>query len=299
MIGCMHNILIVDDQADILRILEREFRRHGEYSVAIANNPSDALDAMDKTPVELVISDVRLGNQTGFSLLQQVNQRHPGVGTMLMTAYRSPAYRQQADALGVSFFLEKPFPVATLITAVERFFQHRAAQAEAAQAPKSTTASGEMNTMAHFKAQDLVQLFCLNGRSVRISMTVLPDQPPGYLYIQRGRVLHAEYGKLKGEEAFHYLLQRDDVTLSLQDWTEPVEESIQLPWEHLLLESARQTDDVNAADSEMIEEMGDLVPLPFSAASPVQPLPPPLADPFADFWNVAQIPSAPATPSGK
>ena len=114
-----HNILIVDDQTDILRILEREFRRHGEYSVATANNPTDALDLMGKSPVELVISDVRLGAHTGFSLLQEVNQRHPGVGTMLMTAYRSPAYRQQADALGVSFFLEKPFPVtivpATLI----------------------------------------------------------------------------------------------------------------------------------------------------------------------------------------
>jgi len=155
--GCMQrNILIVDDQTDILRILEREFRRRGEYAVTTANNPADALQVMENSPVELIISDVRLGKQTGFSLLQEVNQRHPGVGTMLMTAYRSPAYRQQADALGVSFFLEKPFPVATLVTAVDRFFQHRSA---AQDEPKKAPDNGEMNTMAHFKAQDLVQLF--------------------------------------------------------------------------------------------------------------------------------------------
>src|SRR5882762_2092252 len=101
------SILIVDDQTDILRILEREFRRRGEYMVATANNPADALEAMDRSPVELVISDVRLGNHNGFSLLEEVSQRHPSVGTMLMTAYRSPSYRQQADALGVFYFLEK------------------------------------------------------------------------------------------------------------------------------------------------------------------------------------------------
>jgi YesN/AraC family two-component response regulator len=283
----MHNILIVDDQSDILRILEREFRRHGDYLVATANNPSDALDVMDKSPVELVISDVRLGNQTGFSLLQQVNQRHPGVGTMLMTAYRSPAYRQQADALGVSFFLEKPFPVATLITAVERFFQQRVAQVEA----QKTTESGEMNTMAHFKAQDLVQLFCLNGRNVRITLNVGPDQPPGYIYIQRGRVVHAEYADQKGEAAFQLLLQKPDAALSLQDWDSAVETTIQAAWEHLLLEAARQQDS-SGEEEEFIPDMGDLIPLP------AHPVPIALADPFADFWQVAQIPTpTPVTPA--
>ena len=276
----MHNILIVDDQTDILRILEREFRRHGDYSVATANNPSDALEVMDKSPVELVISDVRLGSQTGFSLLQQVNQRHPGVGTILMTAYRSPAYRQQADALGVSFFLEKPFPVATLVTAVDRFFQQRLSQAEA----QRLTETGEMNTMAHFKAQDLVQLFCLNGRNVRISMTAGPQKEVGHIYIQRGRVLHAEFGALKGEEAFHAMLKENESTLSLQDWEPTVEPTIQSAWEHLLIESARQmdTDGGEAEPSEMIPDLPPPAPV-------VLPLPPALAEPFADFWKVALI----------
>jgi len=286
-----HNILIVDDQTDILRILEREFRRHGEYSVATANNPADALDLMGKSPVELVISDVRLGAHTGFSLLQEVNQRHPGVGTMLMTAYRSPAYRQQADALGVSFFLEKPFPVATLVTAVERFFEQRASEAEAQKAPPPS--EDEMNTMAHFKPQDLVQLFCLNGRSVRITLNFQPGKPTGYLYIQRGRVLHAEFGDLKGEEAFHALLHDANSSLSLQDWTAPVEQTIQSDWELLLLEAARLIDlhnDENASET-LADPSQPLVPIP-TPAPVTPPLAPALAEPFADFWKIAQMPLA-------
>ena len=277
-----HNILIVDDQTDILRILEREFRRRGEYSVATANNPADALDLMEKSPVELVISDVRLGTHTGFSLLQEVNQRHPGVGTMLMTAYRSPAYRQQADALGVSFFLEKPFPVATLVTAVERFFEHRAAQAEA---PK-TASSDEMNTMSHFKPHDLVQLFCLNGRNVRIALTFDSGKSPGYLYIQRGRVLHAEFGELKGEEAFHALMHESDSNLALLEWNDSVEQTIQASWEHLLLEAARQLDSIQEEEN-AANEIRDDDSKPAASVSPPAPA---LASPFEDFWKIAQIP---------
>jgi CheY-like chemotaxis protein len=277
------NILIVDDQTDILRILEREFRRHGEYSVATANNPADALDLMEKSPVELVISDVRLGTHTGFSLLQEVNHRHPGVGTMLMTAYRSPAYRQQADALGVSFFLEKPFPVATLVTAVERFFEHRASQAESPKAP----ASDEMNTMSHFKPQDLVQLFCLNGRNVRITLNFNSGKSPGYLYIQRGRVLHAEFGDLKAEEAFHAMIHKPDCNLALQEWNEPVEQTIQASWEHLLLESARQLDAVQEEEN-IEEDIQDDNPKPAASLRPPSPA---LANPFDDFWKIAQMPS--------
>jgi len=278
-----HNILIVDDQTDILRILEREFRRRGEYSVATANNPADALQLMEKSSVELVISDVRLGTQTGFSLLQEVNQRHPGVGTMLMTAYRSPAYRQQADALGVSFFLEKPFPVATLVTAVERFFEQRASEAEAQKTPPPS-GEDEMNTMAHFKPQDLVQLFCLNGRSVRITLNFGAEKPMGYIYIQRGRVLHAEYGDLKAEEAFHALIHEPDSQLALQDWNTPVEQTIQSDWELLLLESARQLD----LNSE--EEVPDTIEEVFKREPPSPALAPALAEPFADFWKIAQMP---------
>jgi len=279
-----HNILIVDDQTDILRILEREFRRRGEYSVAIANNPAEALELMGKSPVELVISDVRLGTDTGFSLLQEVNQRHPGVGTMLMTAYRSPAYRQQADALGVSFFLEKPFPVATLVTAVEHFFENRAAQAEVEKSPAITPGENEMNTMAHFKPQDLVQLFCLNGRSVRIALNFGSGKPMGYIYIQRGRVLHAEYGDKKAEDAFHAMIHEPDSQLALQDWNDPVEQTIQTDWELLLLESARQLDASNEEDVKTTVEE----PKPTITA---QVLPPILEDPFADFWKIAQMPA--------
>lgn len=265
-------LLIVDDQADIIRILEREFKRQGDTSVLTATSKLEALEKMKRAKVELVVSDVRLGTDTGFALLEEINQQHPGTGTMLMTAYRSPGYRQQADALGVSFFLEKPFAVATLVTAVERFFQHRAAQAEAAKqsAQKDTTA------LNHFKPQDLIQLFCLNGRQVRLELRFSAKLPSGYIYIQKGRVLHAEFAGQEGEKAFYTMMHLPDAKLNLEDWTNPVPQTIKAGWEHLLLESARQTDHEEFSESEMIHDVD----------TPVETE---KVDPFADFWKVADI----------
>jgi len=148
-----YHLLIVDDQSDIPRIIEREFVRRGDYAISTATNPTEALATLARCAIDLVISDVRLGQHSGFALVREINARHPGTGTMLMTGYRSPAYRQQADALGVFSFLEKPFPVETLVIAVEQFFQARLA-------PDTTTLpapSGETERAARrFKTASVI-----------------------------------------------------------------------------------------------------------------------------------------------
>jgi two-component system response regulator GlrR len=259
------SLLIVDDQTDILRILEREFRRRAEYTVATANTPTEAMAQLAKNKVDLVVSDVRLGPHNGFALLQEINVKHPGMGTMLMTAYRSPSYRQQAEALGVAYFLEKPFPVETLIAAVDRYFSERENVTQPVAA--KTTETTEMNSMAHFRPHDLVQLFCLNGRSVRIMIEGVDGQGPSYLYIQKGRVLHAETPTARGEEAFHSIINRPDSPLSVQEWPQEVEPTIHLGWEHLLFESARLADTAREESYPVLD------------------------DPFADFWKIAQLPA--------
>src|ERR1700761_2156245 len=97
-------ILVVDDQEDILLILEREFRRVAGLSVSTAGNIADALAKIAVKQIDLVISDVRLKAESGLDLVRQINQPFPGTGTILMSAYRSPSNRQQADELGVVLF---------------------------------------------------------------------------------------------------------------------------------------------------------------------------------------------------
>lgn len=287
-------ILFVDDQEDILRILEREFIRTGDYEVHIARSPAEARRMLQRVAVELVIADVRLGEETGFQLLRDLRETHPGLGMMMMTAYRSPGYRQQADALGVAFFIEKPFAVNTLLRAVERFFLTR-------EAPRPTMATaagprGNYDALSQFKVQDIVQLFCLNGRSVTMQLTFPGEATRGVVVIREGRVAHAEFGTLIGEPAFYRIVAHDQVEFQLDEVGDTLyPDSIEASWEFLLLESARMTDEGIAgapadfdaaaavADQHHANEPVYATPQPAKQAAPAD-------DPFADFWKKAQLP---------
>lgn len=263
-------ILIIDDQDDILRILERELVRTYQCTVFSAINSVQAFEQLEKHPVQLIISDVRIGEENGFQLLRAIRSRYPNIGLMMMTAYRSPGYRQMADELGVAFFIEKPFAISMLAKAVDRFFNQRAAQLPP---PPAALATGKNSALEHFSIQDLVQLFCLNGRSVLITVTISPMHPVGYLFLQKGRVVHAEWGSQKGEEAFYSLLMHQSPQLGLEDCDREIPASITSSWEQLLLESARRVDEA----SEVVEVTGSAAP-----AKPPQ-------DPFADFWKSANL----------
>jgi len=246
------SILILDDQQELLVIIEREFRKKDHFAVSTATSISDALRILAQTPINLVISDIRLGEESGFTFASILAQQYPSVGVILMSAYRSAANRQQAEALGAVKFLEKPFTIAKLIGVVDEYFTHKDehfTQKSSTEMTKSTTrlpfSTGATRSLSHFKAQDLVQLFCLNGSAIMISVKEINGQKSGTIYIQRGQVLHAEMGDLAGVEAFHALMALPKSELAVNDWDRLVTQTIATPWEHLLLTSAVQNDHNN------------------------------------------------------
>jgi CheY-like chemotaxis protein len=243
------HILIIDDQTDILLILERKFREIAGVSVKSTGSLAEALSLLASKPFDLVISDVRLGRDSGFDLVREVNRSYPGVGSILMSAYRSSTNRQQAEALGVILFLEKPFQIAELIQAVKDYFEAKenpqpgpglSVPAAHAAAPELT----RTNSLSHFKLEDLVQLFCLNGRNIQITITPQESAPIGEIYIQGGQMVHVDFNGMTGDEGFLALMQLQDPKLKVKDWTSPVPVTVESGWDKLLLQSAIQTDEL-------------------------------------------------------
>lgn len=127
----LRQLLIIDDEEDILHIIQRELVKIYPCTVHTATTSVETFNVLEQSPVELIISDVRLADELGFNLLQGVRSRYPHIGLMMMTAYRSSQYRRLANELGVLSFIEKPFAISTLAKTIERFFTQR----EAAQQP--------------------------------------------------------------------------------------------------------------------------------------------------------------------
>jgi response regulator RpfG family c-di-GMP phosphodiesterase len=83
---CKPTILLVDDEESILNSLRRLLRGQ-PYDVLLATSGAQALDIMAKQPVDLVMSDARMPNMDGATLLAHIHQRHPATLRILLTGY--------------------------------------------------------------------------------------------------------------------------------------------------------------------------------------------------------------------
>ncbi len=109
-------ILIVDDDRNIRNLLVDFFGPRG-HQVTSSANGSEALETMSRTPIDLVISDIRMPVMDGATLLREIRKAYPGVRVALMTGYYKEPER--AISLGADYFIEKPFSISQILAVVE------------------------------------------------------------------------------------------------------------------------------------------------------------------------------------
>lgn len=119
-------ILVVEDQLREREALSRMLRTEG-YHVMSAKNISEA-SVLTLNPIDLVISDLRLGNESGIDLLQTWSQQRPEVPFIVVTAYGDIASAVAAMKLGAVDYLTKPLRPDELLRLVEtQLAMHRRA----------------------------------------------------------------------------------------------------------------------------------------------------------------------------
>jgi len=129
-------LLVVDDDADMLRLLSMRLQAAG-YRVATAASAESALAQLELERPQLVISDVRLPGRDGLALFDEVHRRHPSLPVILLTAHGTIPDAVEATRRGVFTYLTKPYDSKELL---ERIAQALALGAPAAAAAQSDAA---------------------------------------------------------------------------------------------------------------------------------------------------------------
>ncbi|MCS7209574.1 MAG: sigma-54 dependent transcriptional regulator [Fimbriimonadales bacterium] len=106
-------ILVVDDELNIRRVLERAFTKDG-YQVYTAEGGHQALRLLEETPCDLLLTDVVMPDMTGLELLRRARQKHPNLQVILMTAYGTIPTAVEAIRSGAYDFLTKPLDMELL-----------------------------------------------------------------------------------------------------------------------------------------------------------------------------------------
>ena len=116
-------VLVVDDDPDTLEALRHLLEQSGAR-VAVAASAEEALDAVRRSPPDVLLSDIGLPGEDGLSLIRRVRGLDPGLGGAVpaaaLTAYTQAEDRERAIGAGYQVFLSKPVDPAELTAALAR-----------------------------------------------------------------------------------------------------------------------------------------------------------------------------------
>jgi DNA-binding NtrC family response regulator len=117
-------VLVVDDAAFVRNWAGEVLARHG-HRVLVASGADEALALARTETIDVVVSDVVMPRTDGLDLVAQLHELVPGIPAILMSAYSERIALKGAAVEGR--YLQKPFPGADLIAAVELALGPRAA----------------------------------------------------------------------------------------------------------------------------------------------------------------------------
>ncbi len=112
------NILVVDDEQLVRWFLERALKRKGHF-VNVVSSVSEALDKIDKETYDLVITDLRMPEANGTTLIEKLCEMPARPKIIVCSAYITPELDQQYNKLGI-ITLKKPFKLNELDSAIEK-----------------------------------------------------------------------------------------------------------------------------------------------------------------------------------
>ncbi len=113
-----YTVLAVDDDPNILQVLEARLASAG-FATRTAVNAENAIATLAATPVDLVVSDVKMPGMGGAGLLKEIMERWPGLPVILLTAYGSIPDAVSSMRTGAADYITKPFDGKALIAKVD------------------------------------------------------------------------------------------------------------------------------------------------------------------------------------
>ena len=145
--GWRPSVLVLDDEWTTLEVIKSSLVN--QFAVEIASRADQAVSMMETRHFDVVLSDVRMPDRDGLSLVRELKSRFPETQYILMTAFSDIEDTISAIRLGVADYLRKPFTMGEVQHALNRCLEQRRLRREVA-----SLRAGKGMTLADILAQD-------------------------------------------------------------------------------------------------------------------------------------------------
>jgi DNA-binding NtrC family response regulator len=117
-------ILVVDDCADTLELIRRNLKSKG-YLIFTAPGAAGAIEILDKTPIDLVITDIKMPKISGYDLMEYIQENFKDIEIVVITGFPSIKGAVKSVKIGATEYLPKPFTDEELFSMVQRALEKK------------------------------------------------------------------------------------------------------------------------------------------------------------------------------
>ena len=223
-------------------MLEVSLKKAG-FTVTTASDGLDALAKLEVSTPDLVLSDTRLPKLDGFELVRRIKERSEwaAIPIVLLASSSSVEEKVRGLELGVEDYLTKPIFVRELVARVNHVLARRAERGNVVRSRSSVGRIHFAGSLADMAVVDLIQTFEVSRKSGVVHLTNGPHE--GKLYVREGKIVDAEIGKLRGEEAVYRALVWNDGTFEVEFGPVDREDVVGTSTPGLLMEGMRRLDE--------------------------------------------------------
>jgi two-component system, sensor histidine kinase and response regulator len=121
-------LLIVDDEDSVRQSLQVLFK--DDYHILMASDGPQAIDLAQKNRIDAAVLDIRMAGMSGIEVLERLKYVDPAIEAVMLTAFETTDTIRQALRLRACDYLNKPFDVPTMRTAVANAMKRRTLESE-------------------------------------------------------------------------------------------------------------------------------------------------------------------------
>jgi two-component system nitrogen regulation response regulator GlnG len=170
----IEQVWIVDDDSSIRWVLEKALSG-ASITAATFEKPEDLLTALEHQQPEVIISDIKMPNIDGMTVLSSITEQFPNLPVIIMTAHSDLDSAVNAYQGGAFEYLPKPFDTDEAIALTKRALTH--AREQSAKQKKATTTPDSVGIIG--AAPAMQEVFRAIGRLSRSSISVLINGESG------------------------------------------------------------------------------------------------------------------------